>query len=71
METIIVALILLGAAALTAYRIFVKPSCGCGCGGKKKKARPLSEDLDLPDVDLAMEGCDCCRPPKPDSDPVK
>jgi hypothetical protein len=48
-QTIIVAVIVLGALALTLYKIFVKPSCSCGCskcrGGEGDETRldPLAE----------------------------
>ena len=48
-ETIIVAVIILAALAITIHRVFIKPSCSCGCSkchdGKKDEAEfdPLAE----------------------------
>jgi hypothetical protein len=48
-QTIIVAVIVLAALAITIYRVFIKPSCSCGCSkchdGKKDEPKfdPLAE----------------------------
>jgi hypothetical protein len=45
MEQVIIGIIILGALALTLYKIFVKPSCSCGCGGKKSKCKAGEHSL--------------------------
>ena len=39
-QTIIVAVIILAAVALTIYRVFLKPACSCGCS----KCPPKKDD---------------------------
>ena len=46
-QTIVVAVIILGALALAIHKIFIKPSCSCGCSkckpSKDEKFDPLAE----------------------------